>query len=136
MSTEFTGSCACGNVHFEVTAQPEAVFNCHCTVCRKMNGAAFSTYAVFPKDQVVVTEGKEEVQAAEVGQNGIKHFCKSCGSPLYGHHKQQEGISLVLIGAIDTGGEIVPTANAFCRSKLSWVFSLDKMINSELGPRA
>jgi len=39
---------------------------------------------------------------------------------------------LVSLGAIDTGGVILPIANVFCRSKLPWSFELSEMINHEV----
>lgn len=135
MAGDYTGTCACGTVHFELSGTPHIVFNCHCTVCRKMNGSAFSTYAVFNKNALQVTEGATDIQTADVGTHGIKHFCRTCGASLYGLHRQATGVCLVSLGAIDTGGALVPTVNVFCRSKLPWVFDLPKMINHEQGLR-
>jgi len=129
MASEYTGTCSCGQVHFELSGDPHTVFNCHCTICRKMNGTAFTTYVVFDKTALKVTEGEGNIQAVEVGTHGIKHFCRRCGSPLYGLHRQANEICLIPLGAIDTGGALVPTTNVFCRSRLGWVHDLDKMIN-------
>jgi hypothetical protein len=132
MADNYQGSCACGKVHLVLDGEPKLVFNCHCTICRKMNGSAFSTYAVFARDALRVTEGEVEIRAAEVGTHGIKHFCRSCGTPLYGLHRQAAGICLVTLGAIDTGGALLPITNVFCRSRLPWAFELDRMINHEV----
>jgi hypothetical protein len=67
-----------------------------------------------------------------MGDHGTKHFCRHCGAPLYGLHKQSSSICLVVLGAIDTGGAILPISNMFCRSKLPWTFEIDKMINHEI----
>jgi hypothetical protein len=98
-----------------------------------MNGSAFSTYSVFSKDALRVTEGAEEIQTAQMGDHGTKHFCRHCGSPLYGLNRQVSHICLIILGAIDTGGAILPISNVFCRSKLPWTFEIDKMINHEMG---
>lgn len=132
MSDNYQASCACGKVHFVLDGEPHLTFNCHCTICRKANGSAFSTYSVFSKDDLRITEGAEEIQAANVGDHGMKHFCRSCGTPLYGLHRLAADICLVALGAIDTGGAILPIANVFCRSKLPWTFELNKMINHEV----
>ncbi len=132
MADNYQGSCGCGKVHFVLDGEPHLVFNCHCTICRKMNGSAFTTYAVFAKDALRVTAGAAEIRAAEIATHGIKHFCTSCGTPLYGLHRQAAGICLVVLGAIDTGAALVPMANVFCRSKLAWAFELGKMISHEV----
>lgn len=131
MSNDYLGTCACGNVHIALDGEPHIVFNCHCSICRKMNGSAFTTYAVFDNTALQVTEGAGEIHAAKAGAHGLKHFCRNCGTPLYGLHKLATGICLVPLGVIDTGGALVPMANAFCGSKLPWVFELGKMINHE-----
>ena len=133
MSDNYDASCACGKVHFILNEEPHITFNCHCTICRKMNGSAFSTYVVFPKDALRITEGSEDIQTVQVGEHGVKNFCRSCGAPLYLSHKKAPHICLVALGAIDDGGALVPIANAFCRSKLSWAFEIDKMIQHEIG---
>lgn len=132
MSDNYQASCACGKVHFILDGEPHTTFNCHCAICRKMNGSAFSTYSVFGKDDLRVTEGEEEIQTVQMGDHGTKHFCRHCGAPLYGLHKQSSNICLVVLGAMDTGGPIRPISNVFCRSKLPWVFEIDKMINHEI----
>lgn len=132
MSDNYQASCACGKVHFSLDGEPHLTFNCHCLICRKMNGSAFSTYSVFSSEDLRITEGEEEIQTARMGDHGTKHFCRHCGTPLYGLHRQAAGICLVVLGSIDTGGAILPTANVFCRSKLPWAFELDKLISHEV----
>jgi hypothetical protein len=47
---EWTGGCLCGDVRYRATGEAEWVGNCHCTICRKVSGAAFGTMAVFSND--------------------------------------------------------------------------------------
>ena len=37
------GSCLCGGVKYEIDGELGAVTNCHCSLCRKMSGSAFSS---------------------------------------------------------------------------------------------
>ena len=41
--TEFSGSCLCGAITYEVYGQVLNMWNCHCIHCRKITGAAFAT---------------------------------------------------------------------------------------------
>lgn len=132
MADNYQASCACGKVHFVLDGEPHLTFNCHCTICRKINGSAFSTYSVFSKDDLRITEGVDEIQSTRMGAQGTRYFCRHCGTPLYGLHSQAADICMVVLGAIDTGGVILPIANVFCRSKLPWAFEIDKMIKHEL----
>jgi hypothetical protein len=132
MVDEYLGTCGCGRVHVALDGEPHIVFNCHCTTCRKMSGGAFSSYAVFDKNALRVTEGEAEIQTTRAGTHGLKYFCRGCGAPLYGLHELAADICLVPLGVIDTGGALVPIANVFCQNKLPWTFELGKMINHEL----
>ena len=44
------GSCACGGIRFEIEAV-RSMTHCHCTICRKLTGASFATYAHVDKDK-------------------------------------------------------------------------------------
>src|SRR5437016_3555924 len=57
-----TGSCLCGAVRYEVDSPATQVDNCHCPMCRKQHGAAFATYAGYPKGHVRVVAGEDQVQ--------------------------------------------------------------------------
>ncbi len=46
-----TGSCLCGNVAYEVNADPGPIVHCHCSTCRKTHGSAFSTVTNVPRDR-------------------------------------------------------------------------------------
>ena len=35
------GSCLCGGVRYEITGPLSGALNCHCSMCRKAQGAAF-----------------------------------------------------------------------------------------------
>jgi len=41
------GGCLCGAIQYEVNGPLFDVSNCHCSMCRRFHGAAFSTYAKF-----------------------------------------------------------------------------------------
>ena len=40
---EFSGSCLCGAITYEVYGEVLNMWNCHCIHCRKITGAAFAT---------------------------------------------------------------------------------------------
>ena len=69
---EHTGACGCGDIQYTVNMPIKRVSNCHCNMCRQMNGAAFSSYAI-------VRDSKFELQGEpaifEVTENVKKHFC-------------------------------------------------------------
>ena len=41
-----TGGCLCGAVRYEITQPPLVAYTCHCTVCQRLTGSAFSSAIV------------------------------------------------------------------------------------------
>ena len=66
------GSCNCKSVHFSAPDEITAIVNCHCSLCRKMNGSAFSTYVVVADDGFNLVSG--ELSTVQVSQNAFKSF--------------------------------------------------------------
>ena len=44
------GSCLCGDVAWEAAAPFELMHHCHCSICRKLHGAAFETAVGAPAE--------------------------------------------------------------------------------------
>jgi hypothetical protein len=85
------GGCACGKVRVEARGEPYRVGICHCLICRKLHGAPFSFYAVFPRD-VVTVDG--EVLAFASSEHGRRYSCRACGSQIYSHYERTDEIYL------------------------------------------
>lgn len=76
----YKGSCLCGAVMFYLASEPKAVTHCHCRMCQKQHGAAFSTYASIPKTDLVYVLGKNVLTAFSSSNYVIRKFCCRCGS--------------------------------------------------------
>jgi hypothetical protein len=74
------GGCACGAVRFRVSTDPLEVNLCHCLTCRRIHGAPFGVYAIFPRDTV---EFLGATRAWQSSATGHRHHCPVCGSPVY-----------------------------------------------------
>lgn len=127
------GSCGCNAVKFKLNAVPKKVVNCHCCFCRKHNGAAFSTYVVVAEADLEMTDGQEYVAVFEWYENGYKHFCRQCGTPLYARNALYPGLCMVQIGTIEAACELTPAANIYCESALAWVSNISKIHSFEQG---
>jgi hypothetical protein len=44
-----SGGCQCGQVGYEITEEPQAVYTCHCLDCQRLTGSAFSLGIVVPE---------------------------------------------------------------------------------------
>ncbi len=126
-----SGSCNCGAITYQVTGDVRSVVNCHCGLCRKMNGAPFSTYvAVADKDIALSGDG---LHVHNVTNNARKHFCKKCGTPIYNTNRQYADLTILHLGSLDSPTELVPQLNIYCESQLSWLEKLPDLSSLEQG---
>lgn len=97
-----TASCNCGQLRVTCKGpDPDRIVICHCKLCQKQTGSAFSLQARFPKEQVTIegksTAWKFPIEGAKpttyrtcAGSDGTiindvitSHFCPVCGSTVY-----------------------------------------------------
>jgi len=125
MSTPRSGSCGCGTVRFELDGDVKNVVNCHCSRCRKFNGAAFSTYAVVHKDILRFTAGEEALSRYVLESGAARHYCRHCGTPIYNINPVYGDYRMVHLGAIDQPADLAARMNIFCSTRLEWVAKVD-----------
>jgi len=124
MTTELSGACGCGSVHYKITGPIRVVVNCHCNTCRKNNGAPYSTYCVVAQDDLDIFAGQESITIFETSGGGKKRVCSKCGSPLFNAHHKYPGMYMVHHGSLSDHSSVTPSFDIFCENKLPWVESL------------
>ena len=87
------GGCLCGKVRYEITGPLFSADHCHCSMCRRQHGAAFSTYAKFNPGDFKWISGEDFVKVFDPSSAGGWCFCSECGSTLAGTDKGDTGIS-------------------------------------------
>ena len=90
-----TASCNCEQLRVTCKGpDPDRRSLCHCKLCQKQTGSAFSLQATFPKEQVTIEgkstawkfpiEGAPPVTYRNCDSEGVTfHFCPVCGSTVY-----------------------------------------------------
>lgn len=72
----YTGSCHCGAVRFEVTAEIDHVRVCDCSICRKRGALNYRV----PRENLQVLRGWDNLTLYEWGTRTAKdYFCRTCG---------------------------------------------------------
>jgi len=126
------GSCHCGGIEYQLNSEIMKVVNCHCNFCRSHSGSAFSTYAALPYSSLEITSGKENLKVYHV-KDAKKHFCSSCGTPMFNTNKKYPGACMIYLGTLKESKDIAPMVNVWCESKLSWLDSLSSVNSIEQG---
>lgn len=133
MSDILKGSCLCGRVTYQLTERVRSVANCHCTTCKKLTSGAFQTVALVREQGFELLTGQENLSSYEISGRARKHFCRTCGTPIYNLNQKFPGWVLVPIGPLDDPAALTPTLNVYCESMLGWVKTIGELKSFEQG---
>ena len=125
------GRCLCGDVAFEADAPFEFMGHCHCSMCRKNHGTAFSTAIGVAPKQFRWVRGADKIRRYAASPGGTRPFCGRCGSVV-----PAEGSEVVFVspGLLDDDPEMRPQANIFVASKAPWHEIADSLPRFEAFP--
>jgi len=129
LMTTITGGCFCKAIQYRIKTGISMAVNCHCNVCRKAGGGAFSSHAVVRERRFEIVSGEENLSSFHLGESVTKHFCRHCGTPVFNSNKRYPGHRMVALGSLDDPTVVTPTANIHCDSQLSWV-TLDEQLQN------
>ena len=115
------GSCMCGRVQYEITSEPRFMYQCYCGKCRAASGASFVTNIIVDADSFRITAGNESLAAFESSPKKLRHFCSSCGSPIYSQGEKTRHVVSVRCGTLRQDPGIRVAYHAFVASKAPWV---------------
>lgn len=115
------GSCLCGGVAYEVTTPILAVYNCHCSRCRKARAAAHTTNGFVDPKGLRFTRGADLLTLYKVPEAELfaQAFCRVCGSGMPNIDLTRPRISIPFGTLDDDPGRNVDD-HIFCASKAPW----------------
>ena len=117
--TEIFGQCSCGTVKFKFEIKELLAYQCHCSICRKATGSAYSTTLMAPEQDFVWSDGKDKVSTYS-RENGYKvNFCSCCGSPVPNKFRDLP-IYSVPLGSLDNEPNIKVVVQIYLDSKAKW----------------
>jgi hypothetical protein len=114
-----SGQCLCGSMHYEISADPVMLANCHCTHCQKASASAYSSNTVVPAEAFKITCDTLTMYL-DHGDSPLelrRYFCNCCGSPLYTEANAMSGLTIIKAGT----SSYKPTADIWCASKMDWL---------------
>lgn len=129
------GSCLCGKVVYELRGLPQAMYYCHCGICRKATGSSFATNMLACADDFVVVAGHSYLKSYESSPNEQRHFCSECGSPIYGEAAVRPGVVSIRCGTLDGDPGVRPASHIYTASKAPWFAISDQLIQFPDEPR-
>lgn len=118
-----TGGCFCGYVRYEATAAPFHQTSCHCSICRRISGAAFVTWFSLPRTHFRIVSGMPARFAST--EHGTRSFCPRCGTPLCFEDARYAGEIDVTTCSLDDPSAMPPSDHTQTATKLAWVHISD-----------
>jgi len=131
------GKCFCGAVAYEAEIDPDRVLICHCLDCQNHSGSAYRVVAGIVDDgfRLLTGELSSYEKVADSGSVRSRTFCPKCGTNLYARTiGEGTGFFGLRVGTISQRSELVPLAQVWTRSALSWSSDLTGVKSFEQQP--
>jgi hypothetical protein len=113
-----TGGCFCGEIRYRITAPLGPARSCHCSKCRKIFSGAGSAYADVQPGSFEWVKGEANLARYMTAPEWGLAFCGSCGTTLYGLHKNE--VHGVTLGSVDGDPGVEIGMHIFVGSKAPW----------------
>ena len=114
------GKCLCGGFQFAIAGPIGEVRLCHCDLCRRANGTAFSANARIPLDRYRVIAGEDLISEYESSPGARRCFCSRCGSPVFARVAKDPDHIRIRLGTLDREADAEITAHVWVGSKARW----------------
>ena len=116
---EVNGNCLCGKIKYKFSSENLIAYQCHCAICRKSTGSAFSTTLIAQENKFEWTNGKENVVTFSKKGGYTVCFCSCCGSVVPNKFRGFPMFS-VPVGGLDNENVVIIGVQIFLGSKAEW----------------
>jgi hypothetical protein len=127
------GSCLCGSVRYETRATNGPLGHCHCQMCRKAHGSAYSSIIATDRSDFRWKTGENWLSKFESTPGKWRWFCSRCGSQLISTRDANTESVLLRAGCIDSGISEQGVAHCWVGSKAPWHTISDELPQFERG---
>ena len=114
------GRCECGEVQYQVRGELTEYCHCHCSICRRLHGAAFVSWGGVLKDDFVYLSGEDKVRAYSFSENADSLFCDGCGSRMLVDYKPEPHMLYITMGTVEGDVTCPDGFHQFVGSKAPW----------------
>ena len=117
------GGCTCGEVRYQLVADPVSCYACHCTDCQTATGSAFGISMICEAEAIKIERGSPELIEIELSDGRVKRAnrCPTCHVNLWGAPKVAANLRTLHPGTLDDTSWLVPIGHIWTRSAQPWV---------------
>lgn len=116
----FEGGCQCGGVRYRVAGEILEMSHCHCSMCRRLHGAAFATYAAVRAAAFSWLNGADRIRSYASSREVVRTFCAECGSNLQVRYGEAPRTLYLAMGSVDGNPGHPEPFHIFVASKAPW----------------
>ncbi len=113
------------------------VGHCHCTMCQKFHGAAFSIFIEVKLEHLTWLSGESQLSAYLAENGSVRKFCQHWGSSLLfipAFNQQAKTVEIAL-ACFDEIQAVKPDAHIYLESKVDWHRPNDDLAKISMLPR-
>lgn len=116
------GGCRCGAVRYSIARDDmPPVYACHCHICQRWSGSAFSVQALIAETSLSVSGPVAIYETAIEDRISNQRVCGVCHARIYNTNTRQPGVAVVRAGTLDRSEELSCRAHIFTNYKQDWV---------------
>lgn len=117
-----TGQCRCGACRYQIALDAlPPVYACHCHICQRVSGSAFSVQALVQENALIVAGPLIVREVVTEDRTSVQRFCGECLARVYNTNTSRPGVAVVRAGTLDRSEELVCRAHIFTAYKQHWV---------------
>ena len=117
----FSGRCLCGAVSYQSAADPVMSGHCHCEDCRRSSGTGHCSHLGLPEEGVSISGVTMRYdKAADSGNIVSRHFCPTCGSPMFSRNSGMPGFVFLRASSLDQLDVFKPQMHVYCSRAAKW----------------
>lgn len=126
------GECLCGRISFQVTGSLRDLYQCHCSLCRKVTGAAANAATFVPGDQFRWLSGADGIRTFQKPSGYRSDFCGECGSPVP-NPLRETGLVWIPAGLLEGVSETRVKVHLHMNSSAKWERDSEHCVRLEEG---
>jgi len=117
------GGCLCGALRYRFALPPIWVAHCHCTMCRRAQGAAFVTWLGTDAGRFELIGNAGYLRIYRSSPEATRSFCGRCGTPLFFESGNWPGELHITLGSVDaaTAARLQPQGHVHWAAHVPWI---------------
>ena len=119
-----TAGCLCGQVRYELSAEPKWTALCHCESCRRSASAPIVAWMGFAPEQVSWTGARASYQSSDIAQ---RTFCPVCGTQMSFESTNWPGEIHLYAVSLDDPQSYTPQLHCHHAEHLRWLNITDDL---------